>query len=201
MIPNLNIQAKCNEFVEYLKKNRSKCLKILQATHHIGNSLNEPSDRFFKAEIIDKAYSTLLNEIHYVDQKGHDFLFRGIRISHKSAKDAFQIRNKTTSQLQIANTMGNNQGRNAKLQSDFDLLLITRTTSPFAIAVCTHSTVANYCHATTDQIIAQIPFTDLDFVIDITDQIKFEETPKLNFKKEKDLMVERVINGLFKNMP
>ena len=200
MIPNKE-QATCKKFVSYLKKNRSNCLKILQATHHIGSALNGRTDRFLKAEIIDKAYSTILNEIQYVDQRGHDFLFRGIRISHKSSEKAILLKKRTTSPLQIANTMGNNQGRNAKLQSDFDLLLITRTTSPFAIAVCTHSTVANYCHATTDQIIAQIPFNDLDFIIDISDQIKFEETPKLNFKKEKDLMVKRVINELFKNMP
>lgn len=158
------------ELSNYLKKNKNGCLDVLKVCAKIGSSFNSRSDRFIKSEIMDMTYARL-DEIQYLDAVGYDLLFRTHRISSKGQENAFCKRKAITREIALTNTRDEKKERD----QDFDLLIITQTKPPLAIAIATYEAAMKNKNVTSDQIKTRIEYKDLKFIIHPFERISFEK--------------------------
>ena len=181
----------------YLKNNRDDCLQVLRISNNIGNSLNSRCDRFFKAEIIDQAYSRVLPRLKYVDEIGYDFTFFHWKVSQKSQASVFKRRSQKTNKITISN-LYNSDDIKYKI---FDYIIITQTSRPFSIAVAEYGIVSPFLKRERDSISAEIPFSCLDFIIHPDEDIYFDEYAGVDFKAYKNEMITKMLDmGLLKRL-
>ena len=178
------------ELRRYLLKNKLKCIEILKICSRIGSSLNSASDRFMKAEIIDRSYQDVLPEMVYKDAIGYDFLFGDCRISSKSKQKIFCPRVKRTEWIELTNTRAKDVDH--KRRQDFDLLILTQTNKPLSIAITTYDAAMKNKVNTEDQIKTRINYEDLVFIVDPSEKISFKET-SLDLKLFKQEFMKMVI--------
>ena len=175
------------------KKNKDGCLDVLKVCAKIGKDFNSRGDRFDKAAIIDTTYA-LLDEIEYLDAVGYDHLFRTYRISSKGQKNAFCKKKPITREITLTNTRDEKKERD----QDFDLLIITQTTSPLAIAITTYEAAMKNKKVTSDQIKTRIEYTDLKFIIHPSEGISFEKG-KTDFRLYKKAYLNAIIKKCLKD--
>jgi hypothetical protein len=175
------------KLADYLEKNRTDCLNVLKVCANIGKDFNSRSDRFIKSEIMDITYAKL-SEIEYVDEVGYDLLFDGYRISSKGQESVFCKKKPMTRDIALTNTRDDKKNR----EKDFDLLIITQTKPPMAIAICTYEACLKNKKVTSDQIKTRIEYDDLKFIIHPSESILFEKD-KTDLKRYKRAFINLII--------
>lgn len=180
----------CANLFYYLNSNRDGCLSVLRASNAIGKSLNSRCDRFFKAEIIDTAYSKVFPRLKYVDEIGYDFTFFNWRISQKSQERAFKKTINKTNGITIANIFG----KGKKKEQIFDSIMITQTARPFSIAVASYEDISHCMRNERDSVIAEIPFECLQFIIHPKEDVYFDDSISIDFKAYKNEMISKMLD-------
>ena len=179
---------------KYLSSNLEDCTHALKQCHSIGKSLNTPTKRWLKAELIDKSYSFAFNQLDYVDEVGYDWTYRNRRVSGKSMASMFGKRNKLTREVLISNSYGASY---EDVPEMFDDIILTQSAAPYSIAVASFEDVKKYMWCCEDGIKMQAPFEALDFIVHPDEGIDFEGMPVIDYNKKIDNAVDEMLLDVF----
>lgn len=159
------------ENTEGIKKYFSFCSSI------DGDYLNTHNKRFEKGDIQEKTLVHFLKDTNltYVNKRGYDLEYKGLKISVKSGKRIFQ--KLKTQNITLVNKQGKHSYNKEYLSSLFDLLLVVQTDSPFKIALFDNPTVVKYAKADNSTVKTQIRINKSLLVRDYTDVVQY---PKVN---------------------
>jgi len=161
------------ELIRHMCHNKQPCLNALQVAGRLNPYLNKQTDRMFKSKVVDQTYAEEFG-MSYKDKKGYDLLFRDCwRISHKAQKTAFCKTKKRTREIALVNTQSKHLKANRN--QDFDFLLITQTSAPLSIALCTYEAAMKNSWFTSDQIKTRIDYENLVFIVDPNEKIEFSD--------------------------
>ena len=184
----------------YLVNSPKGCMEILQQCHNIGTSLNDRGHRFYKAKLIDKKYSRIFPYLKYVDELGYDWMFCGNRVSSKSQKIMFGSRVANTYAITLVNKR-TGEGKDCDYLSNrfFDYIVLTQTSAPYAIAVANYDLIRPYFKEKSDCISVMIPYDKLDFIIHPSENIRFTDSPTVDYGKIMDRLLDQMLdNGILK---
>ena len=182
----------------YLSSSRLDCIHVLRQCHSIGKSLNDPTRRWLKAELIDKTYSMCFDKLIYKDEKGYDWTYRDQRVSGKSQARMFQRRNETTAEVKISNTMGGDSYDSYQM---FDYIILTQTLAPFSIAVAKYEHVEHYFTHTNDGIKMKAPFHMLDFIIHPDEGVDFEDVDAIDYAGQVNKLIDEMLLSVLSGEP
>tara|TARA_B110000211_G_C14056273_1_gene543511 strand:+ start:42 stop:635 length:594 start_codon:yes stop_codon:yes gene_type:complete len=183
--------------INYLSNSLEDCRHVLRQCHSIGKSLNSPTRRWLKAELIDRSYSLAFNQLDYVDEKGYDWMYGKSRISGKSQAKMFGKRNEWTGQVKISNKYGDSCCN----EQMFDQIILTQSAAPFSIAVAQYSHVEEYFQYNDDGIVMQAPFDMLDFIVHPDEGIDFKGLPITDYSKQIDNMIDGMLLNILTEEP
>jgi hypothetical protein len=174
---------------QYLSGRPEDCLHVLKQCHSVGKSLNSPTKRWLKAELIDRAYSLAFNDLIYQDEVGYDWSYKGLRVSGKSQAKMFGQRMEATYNVKISNTIGKSQKRGQM----FDNIILTQSAAPFSIAVAKYSDVKDYFTYVEDGIVMKAPYYALDFVIHPDEGIDFDDDSVFDYGKQFNKVIDDML--------
>ena len=168
---NRNKHAVTNNitFIDLCNNNKPELEKFLEVLARLtfAKSLNKPTRRFKKSEIIDSKLSDILN-IKYVDEVAYDAIWNDKKISIKTEQELFQRVSKSTKQITMANLNGNNSEEKI-CNVEFDYLLLISTAQKGISVVDRDNVIMNLCGS---QLKTQISFDKMKFIIEPSYKIK-----------------------------
>ena len=123
------IDTEYDNFVSYLKDNQEKIKPFLQKQRKLAGCqyLSKASNRFDKGKFVEIPLCNILSELKYDEQDGFDALFRGLKISIKSEKKFFYVRDRKgdCKEVILKNSNASTSGSLVNIDPpDFDVLLL-----------------------------------------------------------------------------
>jgi len=180
------------DFNEEKKENTQKSLNYFFLLTSL-SSLNRPSRRFLKAEIIDNEISLALG-LTYVDAPGHDAIdpTTGLKYSIKSGQSLFQKTKNKTKQIALVNQHGKSD-LSRKDNIDYDYLILV-STGQKGLGLVTKSNVFSFMKEKESQVKTEISFSDIIWIIEPQYNFSAKQNP------ENDRIVEEEISKLNNNL-
>jgi hypothetical protein len=159
---------------KHLISNKKGLQEIFVVCKRIGTSLNRPTNRFEKSTWIDTTCKLCIPGMEYLDERGYDHLYEGIRISNKTQVKIFPPNKDRTSEITLVNTQRSKWDPAGKIERNFDILLLIQTKFPFAVGLVTYEDAMKGSFSTPDKIKTVISRKDIKFIISPDEEVDVE---------------------------